>query len=314
VFALVLAVGAAGGASTIAMTGGCDGESSFDIGAVDAGAPSPVNHAACLSWATSFCASLAACPARSTAYSQGVCVPRFTLRCEIIASDPNVVFDAASVAACSQPDAANCDQPVGDLCLPPGLAKVGAQCLSGASCQSGACGFDYTYGQLSPCGSCLARPCDGGCPSAQQCGAKPEGGIGCVRVLAVGDDCTSGIACETSYCGPDGKCGALAQLGKPCSSDGTGLPPCADVDAFCADSDHTCHLVTPAGYGNACVPEVDAQYQCTGFGTCDYANNVCIPPAADGEFCDEVQGLACAYPAQCRDHRCLFPSLARCGN
>jgi hypothetical protein len=242
-------------------------------------------------------------------------VPRFTLLCEVIASDPDVVFDAAAVAACSQPDAANCDQPAGDLCLPPGRGGVGAPCLSSESCQSGACGFNYSYGQFSPCGSCLAKPCDGGCPSGLHCGLEPEGGIGCVRVLAVGDECDSGNACGTSYCGPDGKCGALAQLGKPCSGDGTGgRPPCADVDAFCADSDHTCHLVTSAGYGHACVPQVDVQYQCTGFGTCDYTNNVCIPPAADGEFCDEVQGLECAPPAQCRDHRCVFPSLERCSN
>jgi hypothetical protein len=308
VFALVLAgLSAAGGA----VTGGCDGESSFDIAPVDAGAPSSRYHAACEAWATAFCAYQAACPAIYTAYSQGVCVPRFTLRCEIIASDPNVPFDPARVAACWEPDAASCDLTGGDLCLLPGRGGIGSPCLANPSCQSGTCGYDYTNGQMSSCGTCRARPCDGGCPDGKQCGSEPEGGLGCVSVLAIGDKCTTASECPTFNCGPDGKCAALAKLGEPCSNDGMGAL-CADNDAFCDETDHRCHLVTSAGYGHPCAPELDASYQCTGFGSCDYTNNVCIPPAADGEFCDVVQGLDCAWPAQCKDHRCLFPSLQRC--
>jgi hypothetical protein len=316
VFALVLAAlpfaGAAGAAlSALAVQAGCDGEASFDIPPVDAGAPPAVYHAACEAWATAYCAYQAACPTVYAVFDKGVCVPRNTLRCEIIASDPNVAFDPVRVAACGAPDAANCDQPAGDLCLPPGRGAIGAPCLASEACQSGVCAVSYSYGQGSACGTCQGKFCDGGCPTGLRCGLEPEGGIGCVKVLAVGDTCSTSLSCETSYCGPDGKCGALAKLDAGCSNEGTTAPLCADVNAFCSDK-KVCSLVTAAGYGEPCAPQGDAAYQCTGYGTCDYANNVCIPPAADGEFCDEMQGLNCAPPAVCDHHRCLFPNLARC--
>jgi hypothetical protein len=313
VFALVLAGLSGAGAGVI--SGGCDGESSFDIPPVDAGAPSSVYHAACEAWATSYCAFQAACPAQYTVYSQGVCVPRNTLRCEIIATDPNVPFDPARVAVCGEPDAANCDQPPagGDLCLPPGRGRVGTRCLTGEACQSGFCAYSYIGGAISLCGTCTARVCDGGCPAGLTCSSSGDAGLACVKMLAVGEKCSTAIACQTFYCGRDGKCGALAKRDASCANDGTSGPPCADNDTFCDPTNH-CSPVVPAGYGAACAPAGNVAYQCTGFGTCDYMNNACIPPAADGEFCDDMQGLNCAFPAQCVAHRCLFPNLEQCGN
>lgn len=310
VFALVLAGPVA--ALFAAAGTGCDGESSFTIPPVDAGAPGPRYEAACTAWARGFCAFQAACPAQYLAYSQGQCVPRLTLLCEVIASDPNVAFDPAEVAGCAEPDAGACASYGGDMCLGPGRARVGTPCLSQHACQTGNCEYTFdTYGVRSACGTCAPLPCGGGCPPGQSCNFAIDGGVACVRVAAAGEACSTASDCATFYCAPSGRCGPLALLGDSCSVDGATEPPCASPDTFC-DATRHCRKYLLAGYGQPCASTSTDQYECTGLGTCDTTNNVCIPPAGDGEFCDDTQGLNCLPPAGCISHRCMFPSLAAC--
>jgi hypothetical protein len=306
VFALVLAPFALAPAGA-----GCDGETSFVIPPADAGAPGARYAGACAAWARGFCALQAACPAYYVLWNEGQCVPRLTLECEIVASDPHVPFDPGLVASCPEPDAGSCAVPGGDLCLPPGRAPLGAPCLAGAACETGRCEYAYdTSGQPSLCGTCAPLPCGGSCPGGQLCSLASDGGASCVRVAAEGESCSVAADCATFYCASTGTCGPQALPAERCGDGATG-PPCAGPDTFC-DASGRCRRYLPAGYGERCAPSGGDAYRCTGFGTCDYASDACIPPAADGQFCDDTQGLNCLVPARCIAHRCLFPSLARC--
>jgi hypothetical protein len=303
VFALVLA--------SLSLGAGCEGESSFSIPPVDAGAPGTRYQAACTAWAQGFCAFQATCPSNYIPWGDGECLPRMTLECEVIASDPDVPFDPAAVVSCAEPEAGACTAAGGNLCLGPGRGPLGAHCLVGDACQTGYCERTYdVYGYSSTCGRCAPLPCGGGCPSGQLCTFALDGGVACLRVAAVGEPCSMPLDCATLYCGPTGRCGAPAKLGEAC--DAAKGPPCASPDTFCDATKH-CRKYLLAGYGQACAPTSTDQYECPGLGRCDATNNVCIPPAADGAFCDDTQGLNCLYPARCVSHHCMFPSLAACG-
>ncbi len=305
VFALVLA----SFALCVAAGVGCDGESSFSIPPADAGAPASRYQAACAAWARGFCAFQEACPAYYILWSDGQCIPRRTLQCEVVASDPNVAFDPAAAAGCAEPEAGACGAIGGSLCVGPGRAPVGTPCLVGDACQTGNCEYTYdVYGVGSACGTCAPPPCGGACPRGEVCGFAGDGGVACLRVASVGEPCSMPFDCETFYCAPTGRCGQLAQLGETCGEGATG-PPCASPDTFCDSTKH-CRKYLLAGYGQPCASTATDQYVCTGLGTCD--ENVCIPPSGDGAFCDDAQGLGCLFPARCISHRCMFPSLAAC--
>lgn len=293
---------------------GCDnGQSSFSIPPLDAQAPSPRYADACAAWATRFCDFQASCADDYFPWNPGQCVPRNTLECEIVASDPNVEFDAASAAACLEPDAGDCTQNGGNLCLGPGRAPLGAPCVVSAACASQNCAYSFGPGGApSPCGVCRPAPCGGGCPAGQACSSGADGGFSCVTVAANGQPCSMPGDCASFYCAPSGTCGPLAGPGKACG-DGTNGPLCDDPATFC-DGKGTCRRYLYAGYGQSCAPEGFDQYQCTGFGTCDFTDNLCIPPAGDGEFCDDTQGLNCLFPANCVAHVCVFPNLASCAS
>jgi hypothetical protein len=290
---------------------GCDGESSFVIPPGDAGAPGSRYAVACSAWARRYCAILAGCPSVYPAWADGQCVPRMTLECEVVASDPDVAFDPVAVATCPDSEA-GCPGLVRDLCLGPGRARVGAPCLVSEACETRAC--EYTYDELgrrSSCGVCAPVPCGGACPTGQACTVGLDGGASCVRVAAAGEPCTAADDCADFYCAPATKrCGARAQPGEPC--DGMNGPPCADPDTFCDATAH-CRRYVLEAYGEPCDTQGPDHYLCAGMGTCDFTDNVCVPPAADGQYCDDTQGLNCLDPARCIANRCVFPSLARCG-
>jgi hypothetical protein len=304
VFALSIALASA--------ASGCDdGQWSFSIAPGDAGAPDARYEAACSAWANAYCAFQASCPDDFIAWNPGQCAQRMTLACEILAADPDVAFDPQGTASCPEPEAGACNELAGGLCLGPGRAPRGAPCLFSAACESGDCQFVYDpEGNRSACGACVPLPCGGSCPAGQLCDVQVDGGSACVAVASLGQACTSGSDCASFYCTPAGTCGAAALAGQACSNDPTGAP-CADPNDFC-DATGTCRPFDARGYGEPCAPDGLNLYECTGLGTCDLVDNVCIPPAGDGEFCDDSQGLNCVIPALCISNVCTFPSAASC--
>jgi hypothetical protein len=295
-FALVLGIG-------VGALAGCDGETSFVIASVEAGTPDARYEAACAAWAQSLCA-LDCTPVWT---DRAQCVARETLQCELIASDPDVPFDPVKVAACPEP--ATCDGNVGSFCLPPGRAAEGAPCLWGEGCRSGFCahGIDPTTGQLTDCGACQRPPCGGSCSSGQRCEVAADGGSACKTLAPEGQPCTLPIDCASFYCAPAGLCAPAATFGKACG-DGVAAPPCAG-DLYCDGTQH-CQRYYTAGYGAPCGVVKAKTFVCSGFGTCDSTDGLCLPPASDGDVCDDSQQLGCIAPARCVGHRCLLPSCA----
>ena len=294
---------------------GCQGESSFVIPGVDAGSPDVRYEASCSAWAEPLCAHEMACSMSLTWIDTAQCVARETLLCELVAGEPNVVFDPTAVAACSEPDAGDCVEPYGSLCLGPGRGLVGSACLSSEACESGFCayGFDPASDDPTACGACQALPCNGGCSNGQQCESSVDAGPTCVSIGAPGDHCVGqGDCAGYYYCGPDSTCAAEARLGEACGGGTTKGPPCGDFDTYCDSTQH-CRAYVSAPYGAPCGVVGNDTYLCAGSGTCDPTDSQCLPPASDGDVCDDSQGLGCLPPARCILNRCVFPSLALCG-
>ena len=267
-------------------------------------------------WAQAYCARADACVARRSPGSTRRNAPprEDVLRCELLSTDPDVAFDATEVATCPEPDAGDCSAPFGSLCLGPGRAPIGANCFSSEACQSDDCEYsiDPSTGEFSLCGTCVEAPCNGGCPSAQRCNAVADGGPSCVPIGGPGDPCSSALDCEDQYyCGPSATCAPVAQMGEACSNAAAG-PPC-DVNAYCDATQH-CHAYLSASYGADCGLVGNDTYLCIGSGTCDPTDGQCLPPASDGDVCDDSQGLGCLPPARCTLNRCVFPSFAVCGH
>lgn len=298
-----LAVGVAAGGLFLSLSMACSGQSSFVIPPVDAGLISTQHEGPCAAWAAAACAREEQCPWYSDYQweSPAECLARSTLVCEVVASDPNVVFDEQKMLACTY--STDCTVLVRDLpidCLPPGRSRNGATCVFHEACQSGLC-IEEDF-QPSPCGTCLAAraSCGPGCPPGEVCaGVATDGGALCLAVKPLGAPCRIPADCEF-YCSfatdagsggagtgaaGTGACVALATLGEDCGDgvlpgDPTGRagPPCAGTNLTCDETNH-----------------------CTA-----------VLPAPDGEVCDYGQGLGCLPPAQCVGNRCLYPSLAYC--
>jgi hypothetical protein len=307
---------------------GCTGQSSFDLPAIDAGRVDTQDKGPCSAWAAAVCAREMSCLGDPEAiqwtdlseFDLPQCVARTTLICEVVATDPNVSFDAQKLSQCTYPS--DCTVPERDLpvdCLSPGRSPPGATCVFHEACTTGVC--DTTS---SICGTCAAPRVPCACAAGQVCaGIGLDGGPVCDPVSEVGGSCTTTIECEHSYClidTPDGKgtCVVLVALGGLCG-DGEGASPgregtpCAGDDAYCDLTLH-CSPIEGVPSGVCGAPDDGGPLiECSGFGACDPTTGTCLQPAPDGQICDETQGLGCMAPAQCIANRCLYPSLAYCG-
>ena len=305
-----------------ALASGCDGESSFAIPPWDAGAP-PAQYAdACSKWAESLCSYADRCGTSIFARQPHTqCVERYVLTCELVASDPNVPFDPDAVSSCLFPsDCSTPDPSVGRACLQPGTAPVGAACVRSIDCQTLYCErtFDENTGVAATCGVC-AKLCDPPCVGTQSCLSQPDGGFACVDIPTIGQACGDPVPlCTNAYCRgftpqSAGLCVPWAKLGEACNSDGTTAPLCGDPDTYCDSTTQRCQSFEAASYGQSCVPTDTAEFECSGYGTCDSPQTgLCVPPAPDGAICDVTQGLRCLPPALCIASHCLLPTLADC--
>jgi hypothetical protein len=301
---------------------GCEGESSFVIPPWDAGAVDTRHAAACRAWAQSVCDYEERCPpAISARYTdRAQCLARAELTCEVVAQDPSVNFDEATVAGCTYPIDCAADLP-SFMCLPHGTTAERAPCLWGIACATGACSFGIdSNGVKNVCGACARLPqCSPKCASDQIC-KREDAGTSCVHVSGPGEPCTGdeGFLCTHAICsvaftGSDaGVCLPLAQVGDKCG-DGVAAPLCEGADTFCDDTMH-CRSAVPASYGQPCGTVDAGDYaECTAYGRCDYmSTGLCVSPAPDGALCDPTQGLTCLPPAECIAHHCLYPIPAYC--
>jgi hypothetical protein len=296
---------------------GCEGDSQFVIPPWDAGSVDTRHAAACAAWAQSVCDYETRCPPpiRVRWGSLDQCQSRAVLACELVAGDPNVVFDDGAVAGCRYPQ--ECSTPVPlTMCLPPGRSPEGAPCLSHASCADGACNVSPTPNGGHPvCGTCLRFvTCPLTCDAGDLCLPNRDGGLACTTLPAPGEACD--VFCRSdALCMPaDGGsvCVALGHLGDACGGS-NGPPACAGVDTLCDDSGH-CSAYLPAAYGATCgVGSGGPSYECLAYGVCDsLGTGLCIPPAPDGALCDDQQGLGCLPPARCIEHHCLYPNVSYC--
>ncbi|MBI3206860.1 MAG: hypothetical protein HYZ29_35315 [Myxococcales bacterium] len=191
-------------------------------------------------------------------------------------------------------------------------AQKGGECVAYAVTVVQKCGADAEPG---PCGSVTTGtiPAGGKCQSSAECIAPSGGDADCNDGVCVqqprgkaGDGCsgtctedgnttmcsggmggTSGgsAICYTNdglVCRQDGKCGAAAKVGEPCSYD-----DCV-TDAYCDMS------------AEKCVARVAVGGSCTGDDQC-----------ADGAYCagskcvdEKPQGATCAEYSECESHEC----------
>jgi len=275
---------------------GCTGVSSFPLPLQDAGPPSERYAAPCAAWAQTECGYQDRCPFSITTRweNDDQCQQREMLQCELEAADPDVRFDPATVAGCVYPS--DCASLSPGLCLPPGKGANGAACLWDDACASGICLVSYSYDLPAVCGFCFTPP---------SCSVTCDAGDACER------DVDGGVRCVMQPPAPP-----VASLGQACGQD-AGEPTCEDpdVEVYCDETDH-CRAFEPANYGQPCgATDAGAMYLCEAYGSCASLDTLtCVPPAADGALCDDLQGLSCLPPARCLANYCAFPNVSWCAN
>jgi hypothetical protein len=283
------------------LTPGCSGEESFALPLPSFVRPSTRYENACKAWAESNCTYQALCHTAANFpwdnFAQ--CITRNTLGCELRADDPGISFDEERIRTCAFPD--RCSIAPSD-CWGQGSTPAGRPCLWGEACHSGFCAKELSLGL---CGLCV---CDILCPPGQGCVITSAGTKCAALKLAAGQPCSSSEDCQSTTCASsaDGSqvCSPLGKLGDLC---GEGMAACGD-ELACDPMTHRCNTTALVGFGASCIKDGGPILGCNGFATC--LDGTCVPPLDDGALCD--QGPACAWPAECIDNHCVFPTVADC--
>ena len=280
---------------------GCSGEESFALPPPALLAPSTRYQGACRAWAVANCVYQERCPDPLLRWeSTPQCIERTTLSCELMTSDPGVSFSEDLLRGCTFP--IDCAAPPPN-CWLQGTTAAGKSCLWDEACHSGRC-----FGGASALGICGYCVCDMPCPSGQECRLTPSGSKCLHSMIAPGKPCISSNECQSGAClqAADGvvACAFYSQSGDPCAD---GKPLC-DPSAICVNG--VCQVTDWVGFGDRCDwdPAFPTGARCSGFGSC--LDGGCVPPAGDGMPCN--QGADCAWPAECIDNQCVFPSVADC--
>jgi hypothetical protein len=281
---------------------------------MDAGFPGTRYESVCAGWAARYCLAQQGCPFSVRWEEPDQCVQRTTLSCEMVANNPDVSFDPARLEACATPDAGVCSVP--GMCLGPGRAPLGAPCVINEACDSGFCAmWGRNPAGSAWCGWCetITPVCGGKCKAGEACIPTDDGGERCATQYPTGGPCQKDGECFSGIC-DHGKCvppSPPVPLGGACGAD-AGLF-CELGRDFCDSTSH-CAPMTFAYYGQPCIGQgsLTEDIVCRGYAACDYSENLCVPPAGDGDFCDGTQALGCLYPAVCVDHVCRFPEPGTC--
>jgi hypothetical protein len=182
----------------------CNGDSRFNL-PVEPASPDINDATACTAWAKSFCAYQELCD-YFVWENVDQCVAREVLSCELIAADPDVIFDEERVSGCKYPE--DCESAI-PQCWGTGRSPAGSPCLWDQACQSGGCLGSDPSASTTICGVCggeLGQPCASasGCFS-NSCGAFGTAQPGqevCGPFAKLGDACGEGMP----FCGPSLAC------------------------------------------------------------------------------------------------------------
>jgi hypothetical protein len=203
----------------------------------------------------------------------------------------------------------------------------GQPCMASDACFSGSCGSSATTPAVCAPFASAGDSCGPGLPAcgtglACSSGFSEQTGQ-CDVERSPGEPCDSSIYCTSGAClAADGAgmrvCALLAKVGDVCGLD----EPFCEPSLTCAFGSGTvgqCVDAPPVATGAVCYGAAHSNVfsPCLGFGTCGGictpnvpGNLCCMPPSADGDPCDSVQG--CLPPAQCIAGRCAFPSIEDC--
>jgi len=285
----------------------------------DEGEPtdSSVNDAnladACARLADASCAKMASCFPLGMKLFYGdtdVCDARFRLWCERNLTAPATGDTPDTTERCSDAiQAATCDEYVRGVvaCRPSsGSLADGAACAVHSQCQSTNCNLPSN----SICGVCGPRvPLGGDCTHGECAfGLLCNSAKLCVNPGELGGLCTDSHPCAGTLVCKQETCAPPSPPGATCDTtflfDG-----CDAYNGYYCASSGACQTIQYAQPGEPCSLLLSNLVLCGGGGLCRTASVIstagtCMPPAHDGEFCDDVNGPQCIWPAACVTNAC----------
>jgi len=233
------------------------------------------------------------------------------ISCRFRLNAPGTGDTLATIAACSAARrAASCPELFENevvACLPQrGTLANGAKCATSSQCQSQYCTIAFG----SECGTCMptvaaGSKCTGAvgeCAGSLQCvdgvcGTHPKLGEACSN-----EGCRFGLVC------PSGRCVMPANAGESCASVG-----CSILQDLVCRSD-ICERWQYVNSGERC--DVQAGPRCGRASFCKEkpgsTSGICIPPATEGQACDEFNGPDCVPWMHCRTGVCRVPDPTLC--
>ena len=300
--------GGAGGAS--GSTGGTSGGTG---GTNPEGGTTP--DQICADSASAICETYRACI--PTYFSQwygdmDTCVTTLAaISCRFRLNAPGTGDTPATIAACAAARrVARCPEIFENevvACLPQrGTLANGAKCATSSQCQSQYCTLAFG----SDCGTCAPTVAAGGkCTGAV---GECAGSLQCVSGVCgthpkVGEDCTF-VPCRFGLACPSGLCREPAKAGESCASNW------CDTRGDLVCRNDICERWQYVGSGERCDIEVGPH--CSRASICKASpgstSGTCLPPAAEGQACDEVTGPACVPWTNCRMGVCKVPDSTSC--
>lgn len=308
--------GAAGAAGSAAGTGGSSGNGGATGGAGANADGGLTTEQVCAESAGAICEKYRDCIPSYFAQWYGdmsSCVTTLmAISCRFRLNAPGTGDTLATIAACAAARRmASCGEAFENevvACLPQrGSLPNGAKCATSSQCQSQFC--SVLFG--SDCGTCTPTVAAGG-----RCTGAPgecSGTLMCVNEVCgsmpkIGEACAQGAGCRFGLVCVNGVCAAPANAGEPCT-----VLAC-NVSANLSCRNGICEPRQYVGAGERCeIPEGPFCGRAT-FCKSDpgSASGVCVPPADEGQACDDVNGPECVASAVCRMGVCRVPDSTVC--
>ena len=239
--------------------------------------------------------------------------------CRFRLNAPGTGDTLATIAACAAARrGASCPEIFENevvACLPQrGSVANGAKCATSSQCQSQYCAL----AQGSDCGTCAPAVAAGGrctgfvgeCAGTLQCVTvnRVDANRVCGTNPKLGEDCTF-ASCRFGLACPSGRCVEPAKAGESCAS------VWCDVSKDLVCRNDICERWQYVGSGERCDnqagPRCGRSAFCKKDGT-GSTSGICIPPATEGQACDEVNGPNCVPWTNCRMGVCKVPDPTSC--
>jgi hypothetical protein len=269
---------------------------------------------ACAEFAKLSCAKAAECLPFELSTQFGdtqTCEARRTANCKAELASTGVSRTPDAVSACAKDTkTSNCPDGI--------IGKTVASCATstGSLNEKDACNFNAqcssTYCKPIPgtgCGTCAKRQAVGAlCSNTAEC----EVGALCSQQKCTlpanfGEDCAQEKPCAGSLKCIERKCAQPLAIGVACAGE-----PCTP-GAYCSGSTNTCTAYAVSLANETCGSVQGKLSSCKAAGFCgSQAGATCLPSAADGGGCDDVNGPRCMFPASCVAGKCTLPQETVC--